>query len=59
MQYHRFVVARTVVALSRRKPAFAGASRDTCSGEDSDKRTAQYVELLKGQGTSKVLLALY
>jgi len=59
MQYHSFVVARAAVVLSRRKPASAGASRDTCSGEESDKRAAQYVELLMGQGTSKVLLALY
>ena len=59
MQYRRFVVAPTVAVLSRGKPASAGASRDTCSCEDSDKRAAQYVELLKGQDTSKVLFALY
>ena len=58
MQYHRFVVAPTAAVLSHRRPASAGASRDTCSGEDSDKRAAQYVELLKGQDTSNLTLRL-
>jgi hypothetical protein len=58
MQYHRFVVAPTAAVLSRRKPASAGASSDTCSGVDSDKRAAHYLELLNGQGTSNISLRL-
>jgi hypothetical protein len=40
------IAAPRTVALSHRKPPSTGISRDISSGQDSDKRNAEYFELL-------------